>query len=141
MIFSVSNDGIEWCLDFRAVTVTLNRKDLVQELTIKIHDMTPPASILLMLQKQDFSNDHLAQVPITQNQQGTLKMRDELLPNVGAQERAQAGMRYPIWRCLSFNGRILTSTWIESFDQSETILFVFLFSTILRCVHWLKTRF
>ena len=33
MIFSVSNDGIEWSLDFGLESVTLTVKDLVQEMT------------------------------------------------------------------------------------------------------------
>ena len=35
MIFSVSNDGIEWSLDFRPDSVTLTAKDFVQEMKIK----------------------------------------------------------------------------------------------------------
>ena len=41
---------------------------------------------MLLSQKQDFLNNHLAQVPITPNQQGTIEMREEVLSSVGAQE-------------------------------------------------------
>ena len=38
-----------------------------------------------MSQRQDFLNNHLAQVPITPNEQGTFEMR-EVLSSVGAQD-------------------------------------------------------
>ena len=41
---------------------------------------------MLLSQRQDFLNNHLAQVPITQNQQGTFEMREEILSSVGAQD-------------------------------------------------------
>ena len=37
-------------------------------------------------QRQQFLNNHLARDPVTPNQQGTLEMRDEILPSVGVQE-------------------------------------------------------
>ena len=41
---------------------------------------------LLLAQRQDFLNNHLARVPITPNQEGTMEMRDEVLCSVGAQD-------------------------------------------------------
>ena len=41
---------------------------------------------MALSQKQDFSNNHLAQVPITPNQQGTFEMREEVLSSVGVQD-------------------------------------------------------
>ena len=41
---------------------------------------------LLLSQRQQFLNNHLARVPVTRNQQGTHEMRDEVLSRVGAQE-------------------------------------------------------
>ena len=40
---------------------------------------------LLLSQRQDFLNNHLARVPITPNQEGTIEMREEVLSSVGAQ--------------------------------------------------------
>ena len=40
----------------------------------------------LLSQKQDVLNNHLARVPITPNQEGTMEMRDEVLFIVGAQD-------------------------------------------------------
>ena len=41
---------------------------------------------MLLSQRQDFLNNHLPRVPITENQEGTMEMRDEVLSNVGAQD-------------------------------------------------------
>ena len=38
-----------------------------------------PAWSLLLSHRQAFWNNHLARVPITPNQQGTMEMRDEML--------------------------------------------------------------
>ena len=86
MIFSVSNDGIEWSLDFGPDSVTLFVKDLIQEMTISSQETPLAAWSLLLSQRQQFSNNHLTRVPVTPNQQGTHEMRDEVLSSVGAQE-------------------------------------------------------
>ena len=79
MTFSVSNDGIEWSLDFGPDSVTLTLKDLVQETTLSSQESPLAAWSLLLSQRQEFLNNHLARVPVTPNQQGTDEMRDELL--------------------------------------------------------------
>ena len=68
MILSVSNDGIEWSLDFGPDSVTLTVKDLVQEMTISSQEIPLAAWSLLLSQSQQFLNNHLAQVPVTPNQ-------------------------------------------------------------------------
>ena len=86
MIFSVSNDGIQWTLESGPDFVTIAVNDLVQNITISSQEIPPAAWHLLLSQRQEFLNNHLAQVPITPNQQGTMEMRDELLSSVGAQD-------------------------------------------------------
>ena len=45
-----------------------------------------------MSQKQDFSNNHLARVPVTPNQEGTtMEMRDDVPSSVGAQDLDRSG--------------------------------------------------
>ena len=85
MIFSVSNDGIQWTLDFGPDSVTISVNDLNQNVTISSKEIPLAAWQLLLSQRQDFLNNHLAQVPITPNQQGTFEMREEILSSVGAQ--------------------------------------------------------
>ena len=86
MIFSVSNDAIEWSLDFGPDSGTLTVKDLVQEMTISSQEVHLAAWSFLLSQRQQFLNNHLARVRVTPNQQGTHEMRDEVLPSVGAQK-------------------------------------------------------
>ena len=86
MIFSVSNDGIQWTLDFGPDSVTIAVNDLDQNKTISSQEIPLAAWQLLMSQRQDFMNNHLARVPITPNQEGTIEMREEVLSSVGAQD-------------------------------------------------------
>ena len=83
MIFSVSNDGIQWILDFGRDFGTIAVNDLDQKLTISSHEIPLAAWQLLLSQRQDFLNNHLPRVPITENQEG---MRNGVLSSVGAQD-------------------------------------------------------
>ena len=69
MIFSVSNDEIQWTLDFAPDSVTIAVIDLVQNITISSQEIPLAAWQLLLSQSKDFLDDHLPRVPITQNQQ------------------------------------------------------------------------
>ena len=86
MIFSVSNDGIQWTLDFGPDCVTIALNDLDQILTISSQEIHLAAWQLPLSQRQDLLDNHLAQVPITPNQQGTFEMKEEVLSSVGAQD-------------------------------------------------------
>ena len=85
MIFSVSSDGIQWTLDFGPDSVTIAVNDLDQNITISSQEIPLAAWQLLLSQRQDFLNNHLARFPITPNQEGTIEMR-EVLSSVGAQD-------------------------------------------------------
>ena len=91
MIFSVSNDCIEWSLDFGPDSVTLTVKDLVQEMTIRSQDIPLAAWSLLLSQSQQFLNNHLARVPVTPSQQGSHEMKDEILSSVAGQDMDTSG--------------------------------------------------
>ena len=86
MIFSVSNDGIQWTLDFGPDSVTIAVNDLEQNITISSQEIPLAAWQMLLSQRQNFSNNHLARVPITPNREGIMEMRDEVLSSVGAQD-------------------------------------------------------
>ena len=85
MIFSVSNDGIHWTLDFAPDSVTIAVIDLDQNIN-QLTRNTIAAWQFLLSRRQDFLNKHLPRVPITQNQEGTMEMRDEVLSSMGAQD-------------------------------------------------------
>ena len=86
MIFSVSSDGSQWTLDFGPDSVTIVVNDFDQNRPISSQEIPLAAWQLLLSQRQDFLNNHLARVPITPNQEGTMEMRDEVLSSVGAQD-------------------------------------------------------
>ena len=86
MIFWVSNDGIQWTLNFGADSVTVAPNDLDQNLLISSQEIHLAAWQLLLSQRQDFLNIHLPRVPIAQNQEGAMEMRDEVLSSVGGQD-------------------------------------------------------
>ena len=86
MIFSVSNDGIHWTLDFGLNSVTFAANDLDQNLTISSQEIPLAAWQLLLSQRQGFLDNHLPRVPITQKQEGTMDMRHDILSSVGAQD-------------------------------------------------------
>ena len=86
MTFSVSNGGSPTTLDFGPDSVTIAVNDLDQNLTIRSQEIHLAAWHLLLSQRQDFLNNHLPRVPITQNQEGTMEMRDEVFSSVRAQD-------------------------------------------------------
>ena len=86
MIFSVSSDGIQWTFDSGPDSVTIAENDTDQNITISSQETPLAAWQLLLSQRQDFLNNHLARVPITLNQEGTIEMREEVLSSVGAQD-------------------------------------------------------
>ena len=96
MIFSVSNDGIQWTLDFRPDSVTIALNDLDQNITISSQEIPLAAWQLLLSQRQNFLNNHLARVPITPNQDVTIEMREEVLSSVGLKTWTLAAIKYPI---------------------------------------------
>ena len=86
MIFSISNAGIQWTLDFGPDFVTIAVNDLDQNITISSQELPLAARQLLLSQRQEFLDNHLPRVPTTPNQQGTMEMREEVLSSVEAQD-------------------------------------------------------
>ena len=86
MIFSVSNDGVQWTLDFAPDSVTVAVIDLVQNITISSQEIPLATWQLLWSQRQDFLDNHLPPVPITLNQEGAMEMTGEVLFSVRAQD-------------------------------------------------------
>ena len=84
MIFSVSNNEIQCTLEFGPDSVTIAVNDLDQNKTVSSQQKPLAAWQLLLSQRQDFMDNHLARVPVTPNQQGTHEMRNEVLSSVGA---------------------------------------------------------
>ena len=60
-------------------------------MTISFQEIPLADWSLLLSQRQDFLNNHLALVPITPNQEGSMEMGEEVLSNVGAQDMDTSG--------------------------------------------------
>ena len=106
MIFSVSNDGIQWFLDFGPDSVTLSVNDLDQNVIISSQEKPLAAWQLLLSQRQDFLSNHLAQFPITPNQQRTFEMREEVLSSLGAQDLDTSSYQVSDLEDIEFNWEI-----------------------------------
>ena len=85
MIFSVSNEVIDWSLDFGPDSVTLFVDHLVQEMTVSSQENPLADWSLFFYQRQEFLNNNLARVPVTPNQEGFMERRKKVLSSVGAQ--------------------------------------------------------
>ena len=103
MIFSVSNDGIQWTLDLGPDSVTIAVNDLDQNLTISSQEIPLAAWQLLLSQRQDFLDNHLPRVPVTENQEGTMEMRDEVLSSVGVQDLETSSYQVTDLEDIEFN--------------------------------------
>ena len=103
MIFSVSNGGIHWTPDFGPNSVTNAVNDLDQNITTSSQEIPPAAWQLLMSQRQDFLDIHLARVTVTPNQQGAHEMRNEVLSRVGAQDLDTSSYRLTNLENIVFN--------------------------------------
>ena len=58
---------------------------------------------LLLSQRQDFLNNHLARVPITSNQRGAIEMREEVHSSVGAQDLDTSSYQFSYLEDIEFN--------------------------------------
>ena len=103
MIFSVSSDGIQWTLNFEPDSVTIAVNVLDQNTTISSQEIPLAAWQLLLSQRQDFLNNHLARVPITLNQEETLDMRHEVLSSVEAQDLDTSSYQVSDFEDIEFN--------------------------------------
>ena len=115
MIFSVSNDRIQWTLDFGPDSDTIAVNDLDRNITISSQGIPLIAWQLLLSQRLDFLNNHLARVPITPNQEGTNEMREEVLYSVGAHDLDTSSSQVSDLEDIEFN-------WEDSQLDMEAVL-------------------
>ena len=106
MIFSVSNNGIQWTLDFGTDSITIAVNDLDQNITISSQEIPLAAWQLLLSQRQAFLNIHLPRILITQNKKGTMEMRDEVLFSVGSQDLDTSSYQVSDLKDMEFNWEI-----------------------------------
>ena len=120
MQFTVSNNGTQWILDFGLDSVVLSVNDLDENLIISSLEVKLPAWSLLLSQKQDFLDNQLPRFPITTNQQGTHKMREEVLSSVGAQDTDTRGYELSDLEDIQFSSEdpavVMDSVYRPGFD-------------------------
>ena len=102
-MISVSNNGIRWTLDFVPDSVTFAANDLDQNITTSSQELPLAIWQFLLSQRQDFLDNHLPRVPITQNQEGTMEMRDEVRSSVGAQNLDTSSYQVSVLEDIQFN--------------------------------------
>ena len=118
MIFSVSNNGIYRSLELGPDLVVLTPKDPVREMSISSQEFPSPAWNLSSSLRNGSLHKHFAPKPILIPTFKHIK-RGMKYSQVYAHKRSpQATIRCPIWRSSSFNGRIMTWTWKQFFDQA-----------------------
>ena len=84
-----------------SLTIAVN--DLDQNLTISSQEMPLASWQLLLSLRQDFLDNHLPRVPITENQEGTMEMRDEVLSRVVAQDLDTSSYQVSELKNIEFN--------------------------------------
>ena len=116
MIFSVSNDELQWTIDLGPDSVTIAVNDLDQNITISSQEIPLAAWQFLLSQRQDFLHNHLPRVPNTQNQEGTTEMKDEVLSSVGPQDWDTSSYQGSDLEDIEFNWEI--QYWTQCSDQA-----------------------
>ena len=139
MIFSVPIDGIQWTLDFGPDSVSITVNDLDQNITISSQEIPLAAWQLLLSQRQDFLNNHSPRVPITQNQEGTMELRDEVLSSVSAQDLDTSSYQVSELEDIEFNWENSQLDMDAVFRPGKTPPFLQLQLTIFRWRIQLKT--
>ena len=103
MIFFVSNDGIQWTIEFAPDSVTIAINDLVQNIKISSQEIPLAARQLLFSQWPDFLDNHLPRVLITHNREGAMEIRNEVLSSVGAQDLDTSSYQLTSLEDIEFN--------------------------------------
>ena len=103
MILLVSNEGIQWTFDFGPDSLTIAVNILNQKIPINSQEVPPVAWQLLLSQRQYFLDNHLPRVPFTENQEGTMEMREEVLSSVGAHDLSTSSYQVSNLEDIQFN--------------------------------------
>ena len=96
---------------------------------------------LLLSQTQEFLHNHLARIPVTPNQQGSMMMGDEVLSSVGAQEMDTGGYQVSDLRYIEFHWEDVDLNMNAVFRPGIDKTFPLQILTILRWIQFMKTRF
>ena len=83
MIFSVQNSNLMYSVEFSPDLVQIRVRETVSGVFLARMDILIQVWHMVDVMRRDFNEHHMMQVPITENQLGTMQMMGEVSDHVG----------------------------------------------------------
>ena len=83
MIFSVQNSNLMYSVEFSPDLVQIQVRETVSGVFLARMDIPIQVWHMVEVMRRDFNEHHMMQVPITENQLGTMQMMEEVSEHVG----------------------------------------------------------
>ena len=83
MIFSVQNSNFMYSVEFSPHLVKIQVRETVSGVFVARMDIPIQVWHMVEVMRRDFREHHMMQVPITENQLGTMQMMEEVAEHVG----------------------------------------------------------
>ena len=83
MIFSVQNSNLKYSVEFSPNLVQFQVRETVSGVFLARMDIPIQVWHMVEVMRRDFNEHHMMQVPITENQLGTMQMMAEVSEHVG----------------------------------------------------------
>ena len=83
MIFSVQNSNLMFSVEFLLDLIQIQVPETVSGVFLARMDIPIQVWLMVEVMRRDFKEHHMTQVPITENQLGTLQMMEEVFAHVG----------------------------------------------------------
>ena len=83
MIFSVQNSNLVYSVEFSPDLVQIQVRETVSGVFLAQMDIPIQLRHMVEVMRRDFNEHHMMQVPITENQLGTMQMMEEVSDHVG----------------------------------------------------------
>ena len=83
MIFSVQNSNLMYSVEFSPDLVQIQVRETVSGVFLARMDIPIQVWHMVYVMQRDFSEHHIMQVPITENQLGTMQMMGEVSDHLG----------------------------------------------------------
>ena len=83
MIFSVQNSNLKYSVDFSPDLVKIQVRETVSGVFLARMDIPIQVWHMVEMMRRDFNENHITQVPPTENQLGEMQMIEEVAEHVG----------------------------------------------------------
>ena len=83
MIFSVQNSNLMYSVEFSPDLVQIQVRETVSGVFLARMDIPIQVWHMVEAMRRDFNEHHMMQIPITENQLGTMQMMEEVSEHVG----------------------------------------------------------